>query len=150
MRPVQLSTETFAAIWADRQPGEESEDAIIARRFGVKRTPPKAKRDLTATIGFHDPRFGFRVDNGFTIERVFKGKKHVAQAIQGFWVSSHDGRGYPSLNELSKAIGAGTENAWKAWFYQDGKSRRPVADLRDTNTIAKRKTDSVSLSDLGL
>lgn len=144
MRAVQLSTETFAAIWADRQPGEDNEDAIIARKFGIKRQAAPATvspaRDLRVTTGFHDPRFEFVVPPGFEVFRVFKGKKYTAQAISGFWVSNHNGMGYPSLNELSKAIGAGTENAWRAWFYRDDKGvRRPVDDLRTPGTVTKRK-----------
>ena len=34
-RDVQASTDVYAAIWAARQPGEHSEDAILRRLLGV-------------------------------------------------------------------------------------------------------------------
>jgi hypothetical protein len=73
--------------------------------------------------------------------RCFKNKKYTAQAIQGFWVSSHDSKGYPNLNDLSIAIGAGGENAWWGWWCihpETGEECR-VSDLRDPSTIRKVK-----------
>jgi hypothetical protein len=34
-RDIQLSTDVYAAIWAARQPGEHTEDAILRRLLGV-------------------------------------------------------------------------------------------------------------------
>lgn len=49
------------------------------------------------------------------------------------------GDGYPSLNELSKAIGAKTENAWVNWFYIDPNGdRAPISTLRDHAKIIRR------------
>jgi hypothetical protein len=153
MRTIQVSTDVYAAIWADRKAGEESEDAILARKFNVVREAPavQAERDLTTMVGFRDPKFGVFLDPGFETFRTFKGKEYRAQAMQGFWVLSETGRGYPSLNELSGAIGAGTENAWQAWQYidQSGK-QRPMSDLRDPNRITKRNQRPTTLADLGL
>jgi hypothetical protein len=135
MRSIQVSPDVFAAIWSARQPGQNSEDAILR---GVFKLPPaQPERDIMITVGFHDPRYGVKLDPGFEIFRTYKGKGYRAQAIQGFW--HWNGMGYPSLNELNRAIGiTGPENAWKAWFYMDGKRRRPLSDLRDQSTIVRR------------
>jgi hypothetical protein len=137
MRSIQVSPDVFQAIWSTRQPGQDSEDAILRGVFKLpKATQPE--RDITTTIGFHDPRYGVQIPHGFPIFRRYKGKEYHAQAIQGHW--HMDGIGYPSLNELNKKIGiAGPENAWKAWFYTDDKGRRrPLSDLRDQSKIVRR------------
>jgi hypothetical protein len=36
MRSINISTDVFAKIWANRMEGEESEDAILARLLGVR------------------------------------------------------------------------------------------------------------------
>jgi hypothetical protein len=47
---------------------------------------------------------------------------------------------YSSLNELSRAIGAKTENAWMNWFYIDeNNDRSPISVLRDHSKIIRRK-----------
>jgi hypothetical protein len=154
MRNIQVSTEVYAAIWSDRKAGEENEDDILARRFGVKRPAIDGSRgrDITVTIGYHDPKFGVRLDPGFEVFRTFKGKEYRARAIQGFWVLSTDGVGYPSLNELSNAIGASTENAWEKWKYIDKATGRErlMSDLRDPTKIKKRGRQATTLADLEL
>lgn len=134
MRTIQVSADVFQAIWSARKPGQDSEDAILR---GVFKLPPE--RDITVTIGFHDPRYGVKLEPGFTIFRHYKGKRYTAQAVQGFWISSEDGKGYATLNELNKSIGiTGAENAWAAWFYQEGVRRHPLSDLRDPDKIIRR------------
>jgi hypothetical protein len=148
MRNIAVSTDVYAAIWADRQPGEESENDILARKYSVAKHQPD--RDLITTVGFHDPKFGVKLEPGFQIYRTFKGRQLTATAVQGFWISSHDQKGYGSLNELSVAIGAGKENAWSAWFYDDAeRGRRPVSDLRDPNTIKKKARPALTAKDMG-
>jgi hypothetical protein len=137
MRTIQVSPDVFQAIWSARQPGQDSEDAILRGVFKLPEASKQPERDLLVTVGFHDPRYGVKLDPNFEIFRTYKGKEHRARAIQGFW--HYNGTGYPSLNELNKAIGiAGPENAWKAWFYMDGQRRRPLSDLRDQSTIVRR------------
>ena len=137
MRTIQISTDVFAAIWAARREGEPTEDAILHRIF--KLTPhPNANRDLHVTVGFHDPRYGVTLDPGFEIFRTYLGKEYRARAIQGFWNLSSTGVSYPTLNELSNAIGAKKENAWGAWFYLDNGKKRPVSDLREASKILHR------------
>jgi len=138
MRSIQVSPDVFQAIWSARKPGQDTEDAILRSVFKLPAPSTQPERDLITTVGFHDPRYGVRLDQGFEIYRSYKGKEYRAQAIQGFW--RWNGTGYPSLNELNKAIGiAGPENAWKAWRYRDEQGRpRPLSDLRDQSTIIRR------------
>ena len=138
MRTLQVSTDVFAAIWSARRDGESTEDAILRRLLAVPvaRTP---KRDLMVVPGFQDHRYGVSIPNGFEIFRTYLGKEYRAQAIQGFWVLSGTGMGYPSLNELSGAIGVKKENAWGAWFFLNEKGqRKPVSNLRDAAKIIHR------------
>jgi hypothetical protein len=136
MRNIQVSADVFAAIWAARKPGQDTEEAILRGVFGLQ--PAAApKRDMTVTVGYHDPRYGVEIPSGFEILRNFKGKTYKAQALQGFWVLN--GTGYPTLNELNKSLGGGAENAWKAWGYHDEKGRRrPLSDLRNQDSIVRR------------
>jgi hypothetical protein len=139
MRNIQVSTPVYAAIWADRQPGEESEDAILARRYGVK-AEQQPERDISLTIGFRDLRHGVELPPGFSVFRTFKGKEYRAHAVQGFLVLNGTGQGYPTLNQLSVAIGAGKEDAWERWLciHPETGKQVPVSELRDPSTI-KRK-----------
>jgi hypothetical protein len=138
MRTIQVSIDVFAAIWARRGDTEHSEDEILSRLLAVKKTnaQPSAARDLQTQIGFHDPRYGVKIPHGFEIYRTYKGKEYRAQAIQGFWF--WNGTGYPSLNELSSAIGISHENAWVSWFYDQKGRRYPVSKLRDADKIIRR------------
>jgi hypothetical protein len=137
LRTLHISTDVFAAIWSARKDGEQTEDAILRRILKVA-PGTKTERDLHVTVGFHDPRFGVKLEPGFEIFRTYLGKEYRAQAIQGFWVLSSTGMGYPSLNELSNAIGAKKENAWGAWFYLENGKRKPISDLRDPSKIVHR------------
>jgi hypothetical protein len=142
MRNIQVSLDVFQAIWSARKPGQDNEDAILRGLFNVPAANPNVpERDLMVTVGFHDPRYGVKLDPGFTIFRDYKGKHYMAKAVQGFWLSNHDQKMYGTLNELNKSIGVtGAENAWKAWQYEDAASgrRKPLSDLRDQNTIVRR------------
>jgi hypothetical protein len=141
MRSIQVSPDVFQAIWSARKPGQDSEDAILRGVFKVAAPAPTTpERDLHVNVGFHDPRYGVKLEPGFTIFRDYKGKHYTATAVQGFWVSSADQKGYGTLNELNKSIGiAGAENAWNAWQYTDASGRRrPLSDLRDQSKIVRR------------
>jgi hypothetical protein len=136
MRTIQVSTDVFQAIWSARKPGQDNEDAILRGVFQLN-----AEHDIQTSVGFHDARYGIKLEPGFSIFRVYKGRHYTASAVQGFWVSSADQKGYPTLNELNKSIGiVGAENAWAAWQYHDATGRaRPLSDLRDQNTIRRRR-----------
>jgi hypothetical protein len=141
MRNIQVSPDVFQAIWSARKPGQDTEDAILRGVFNIPTAELNVpERDLLVTVGFHDPRYGVKLDPGFTIFRDYKGKHYNAQAVQGFWLSSADGKMYGTLNELNKSIGiVGAENAWKAWQYSEPSGRRrPLSDLRDQSTIVRR------------
>lgn len=141
MRALSVTTDVFAAIWSDRQPGEETENDILARKFGVKLHAATSKRDIQVSFGWQDPKYGVQLPVDFEIWKVFKNKKYTARAVQGSWISAHDGNGYPTLNDLSIAIGAGGENAWHGWWCrhpQTGAECR-VSELRDQSTIRKVK-----------
>jgi hypothetical protein len=128
MRQISVSTDTYAAIWGDRRPGEDDEEAILRRKFGVssKSVPPAATTGQMKAggIGFRDSRFGIELPEGFEIFRVYLGTEYRAKAINGKWVLQSDGREFPSLNQLSQAIGARTENAWQNWYYRGGDGKR--------------------------
>jgi hypothetical protein len=135
MRTIQVSTDVFQAIWSARKPGQDSEDAILRALF--KLPDVQGERDMITQIGFHDPRYGVEIPQGFEIFRNHQGTQYTARAIQGFW--HMNGMGYPTLNELNKQIVGGAENAWKAWHYIDQQGRRrPLSDLRDPSKIIRR------------
>jgi hypothetical protein len=142
MRNIQVSPDVFQAIWSARRLGEDNEDAILRSVFKLPQVNSiSPERDLTVTVGFHDSRYGVKLEPGFTIFRDYKGKHHTATAVQGFWLSAADGKMYGTLNELNKSIGIeGAENAWKAWFYTEPGSlrRKPLSDRRDQSTIVRR------------
>ncbi len=129
MRTIGVETDTYSAIWADRLPGEETEDAIIRRKFGVK--PPAAKEAAPAKSGFTDWRFGIDLPEDFEIFRTYKGTEYRAKAIDGQWLLVSTGKTYPSLNQLSRAVSGNVENAWNNWYFlnQSGQ-RRLVTELR--------------------
>src|SRR5438477_206720 len=120
MRTIQVSADVFQAIWAARKPGEDDEDLILRRLLKLAASK-KSERDTKATIGFHDPRYGFEVANGFEIFRTFRGKRVEAHSKGGLWM--RNGTGSPTLNELNRSLGGGIENAWMAWSYRDEKGR---------------------------
>ena len=133
-RTVNFSVDTFAAIWRLQQPGEDSEDAILRRVLKVpvdastKADKGPSKSDK---IGFRDPRFSIELPEGFEIFRTYRGTDYRATAKDGKWLLAHTGKSYPSLNQLSRAIGAKVENAWNNWYFTgaDGK-RQLITSLR--------------------
>ncbi len=141
MRTIQVSTDVFQAIWSARQPGQDTEDAILRGVFEIPAASALPERDIQTGVGFQDPRYGVKLDPGFTIFRDYKGKHYTATAVQGFWLSSADQKGYPTLNELNKSIGIpGAENAWNAWQYSDAAGRRhPLSNLREQDKIVRRR-----------
>jgi hypothetical protein len=147
IRTIQVSTDTFAAIWADRRAGEHSEDAILRRRFNVEPAPSNIQhapssadlRPSPTGIGYYDRRFGIRFTEGFEIFRHYKGTDYSAKATFGAWLLMNTGDLYASLNRLSKAIGA-HEDAWHGWQYRDEDGNvKPIDDMRDKKTITKRR-----------
>mgnify|MGYP007061001839 FL=1 len=146
MRIIEVSTEVFAKIWALRQHGEESEDVILRRILFAESegTAPKRKEnssDLTgAGLGYVEERYGVAVPEDFRIYRVYLGKDYSARAKSGRWLLEQTGEIFPNLNQLSRAVTSGPENAWKNWFYIDRDGQRKAVDsLRDDSKVISRK-----------
>lgn len=139
MRTISVSTDVFARIWGLREDGEETENEILSRVLSDG--APKLVVE-PAEVGFHDPRYGVSFRAGFEIFRSYLGSEFKARARGGRWVLD-DGRTATSLNELSRLVGAKTENAWANWFWRDETGhRRSVSDLRSPETISTRKPSS--------
>lgn len=138
MRSIQVSTDVFAAIWKAQHEGERSENEILSRL--LKLTTAKTPRNGRVGAGFRDARYGVEFAEGFEIFRTYLGRDFRAKATAGSWVLSETGDMYPSLNALSSAIGARTENAWKNWHYVDENGHRAtVSILRDHAKIIRRR-----------
>jgi hypothetical protein len=143
-RQISISTDVYAAIWAARNVGEESEDAILRRLLRVKAAPTEhSVGDTTQMIsgarasGFVDPRFGIELPENFEIFRTYQGVEYRAKAVGGSWLLLNDGRAYASLNQLSRAIGTKTENAWNNWYFINAQGKRSLVNaLRRTAHLA--------------
>jgi hypothetical protein len=135
MRTINVSTDVYAAIWAVRQAGEESEDAILQRVLKVpSRSGPQPTTNASSG-GFSDPRFDLVLPEGFEIFRNYKRTEFRARATGGRWQLLNDGQFYPSLNQLSRATSGNIENAWRNWYFngRDGK-RHLIEKLRNDVT----------------
>ena len=137
MRTISVSTEVFAKIWFLRRPGENSEDVVLHRVLGCDEElgnagepRPQAPVSGRDPIGVFDRRHGVHFPDGFEVFRVYRGRDYKACATSGNWIRS-DGVSCRTLNELSRSIGARTENAWVNWFFKDKDGLRvAVASLR--------------------
>jgi hypothetical protein len=140
MRSITVSTDTFARIWSLRQPAEDTEDDILRRILGCSAAPQaEGLQPLRNYSGLLDPRSGVLFPEGFEVFRIYLGVEYRARVLERRWVLQNDQRIFQSLNELSRAIGAKTENAWINWLYVDDQgARHPVSHLRDPNVIAIR------------
>lgn len=121
-RMISVSTEVFAAIWAQRGTGEESEDSILSRILGAQ--PPSSKPEpdptpSTDSSGVYDMRNGVNFPGGFEIFRSYKGQNFSAKARDGVWVQEGTGKTFPTLNQLNASITTGAENVWNGnWKYR--------------------------------
>lgn len=137
MRTIQVRTDVFAAIWAARLDGEETEDQILGRLLGCGQSIATAT-EASAVIhppgdgfGFYDARNDVEFAEGFEIYRRYKGKEFSAVASQGSWRRSDSGQVFPSLNQLNQSIVAGQENVWNGnWFYRLNGKELPISSLR--------------------
>lgn len=122
-----------------RQDGEETENDILARILSSNSSKQEKYRESeSAPDGFRDSRSGVHFPEGFEIFRRFKGADVRAVASGGAWVLKSSGAAHGSLNALSRAIGAGIENAWMGWHYlKDGK-RQPTSTLRTPDAVRRR------------
>ena len=133
-RSITVSTEVFAAIWGERQEGEETEDAILSRLLGCKMggNDPGGTADPSSSGGVFDTRNNVRFPEGFEVFRTYKRREYRAEAQNGVWVRKDTGGQFPTLNQLNDSITAGPENVWNGnWKYrsEDG-SMRSINNLR--------------------
>lgn len=142
MRNINLSTDVYAAIWSKRQPGEETEDAILRRLFdvtGSATAPSEPVPKLVNGAGFKDDRNGVQFAEGFEIYRNYKGTTYRARATKGRWLLLNTNTPYSSLHKLSTAVVNGPENAWFAWRCQlPGGREGPINGLRDQSRVGIR------------
>jgi hypothetical protein len=135
MRTIVISTEVFAALWARRKPGEDSENAILERMLGLPRGPalqpqlammrtPRPAPAGDGQGGIVNARFGVHFPAGFEIFRTYKGKTHRATVQGGHWVMN--GLRYPSLYALSVEVVDSNENPWVHWKYRDAEGREDL------------------------
>lgn len=165
MRTISISTDVFAAIWAARKEGEESEDAILSRLLVEPTTtnanvPPRSKPLATTEgiSGYFEPKYNVKFAEGEEIFRTYKGKEYRARATQGAWLLLNDKKLYPSLHKLSWSVVGGHENAWHNWKYKSGDGRsmfihslRPDDKVqRRNNSVPEIDLDSLNLGDLDL
>jgi hypothetical protein len=142
MRTIEISVEVFAKIWASRQSGEASEDAILRRLLLVDADAAHRASSVSPApsgSGYIDERFGVSLPQGFRIFRNYKGRDYAAVAENGRWRREDNGERYSSLNGLSRSVGARTENAWRAWLYADDTGPpRSIGSLRNSERVLNR------------
>ncbi|MDO8798954.1 hypothetical protein [Phenylobacterium sp.] len=134
-RTISVSTEVFAAIWARRQSGQETEDAILRGVFGCDETAaPHSASALVAGGGVHDVRNDVHFPEGFEILRTYKRREYSARATAGVWLRSDNSQSYATLNQLNASIAAGAENVWNGnWKY-----RAPNGELRSIGELRRQ------------
>ena len=140
MRQIEVSVDVFAAIWATRKDGENSENDVLRRILGLaETTPAKTLPPPQEEAGFKDARFRVELPEGFEIYRVYKGQEIRARASKGKLELIGSGQFFPSFNQLSRAATGNIENAWKNWFFigRDGK-RHPIEGLRSDSKRSVR------------
>ena len=178
MRTIEISVDTFAAIWGDRRPGENSEDEILARKFGVaqsggkKPAPGRRRRadkgaaarnadDRAAEdrLGWNDLQYDVQLPYGFRIFHAY-GKRgaqktlYEAVAEGGRLRRVDTGELFSTLNALTASITASPVNAWENfWKYEDANGKvRPLGALRANAMVERRARhkESITRKDLGL
>lgn len=118
-RTITVSTAVFAAIWANRRDGEETENAILGRMLGCGGEAGASETASTSDGGIHDSRNNVHFPEGFEVFRNYKRKQYKAIARQGFWLREDTGERYPTLSQLNQSIVAGNENVWNGnWKYR--------------------------------
>lgn len=122
-RNITVSIDVYAAIWADRKEGEDSEDAILRRKFKcsakIKSASEKILMASNATKGVSDTRNNVNFPEGFEIFRTYKRQEYSAVATGGSWLRQDIGKRFQTLNQLNESIVAGPENVWNGnWKYR--------------------------------
>ncbi|MEE9375058.1 MAG: hypothetical protein V3V04_01850 [Rhizobiaceae bacterium] len=133
MREINISTEVFAAIWANRDDGEESENEILQRLLLPNTSINKTKtvNSSITTNGVHDHRNGVHFPEGMQIHRDYKGQKYTAIANSGQWLRQDTQQKFSTLNQLNTSIAAGVENVWNGnWRFLEEDTTKSIDVLR--------------------
>ena len=136
MRTITVSTDVFAAIWAQRQESEESEDAILRRLLDCPTVDAQNKDSETrrgsGRNGVYDARNDVYFPQGLEVFRTYKGKHYSAFAEDGKWRRVDTGERFLTLNRLNASIVGGAENVWNgSWrFHDEDLLNRSIEDLR--------------------
>lgn len=119
-RTITISTDVFAAIWAQRKTGEETEETILRRLLNCAPGAKKTEDQPVVSGGVLDSRNGVHFPEGFEVVRNYKHRKYRARATNGAWLREDNGKRYPTLNQLNESIAAGNENIWNGnWKYRE-------------------------------
>lgn len=119
-RTITVSTDVFAAIWARRKAGEETEEAILRRLLNCAPGAESPGDQPANSGGVLDSRNGVHFPEGFEVVRNYKHREYRARASNGTWLREDNGKRYPTLNQLNESIAAGNENIWNGnWKYRD-------------------------------
>ena len=130
-RTVTVSTAVFAAIWANRREGEETENAILGRMLGCGGEAGANETVAGGDGGVHDSRNNVHFPEGFEVFRNYKRREYKAIARHGVWLREDTGDRYPTLNQLNESIVSGNENVWNGnWKY-----RTPEGVWRSIDTL---------------
>ena len=136
MRTIAVSTDVFAAIWAQRQESEETEDAILRRLLGCAAADAESPHTETGggsgNSGVYDARNDVHFRQGLEVFRTYKGKHYSAFAEDGTWRRVDTGERFVTLNRVNASIVDGAENVWNGtWRYHDDYGlNRSIEDLR--------------------
>lgn len=131
-RTISVSTAVFAAIWAQRQAGEDTEDAILNRVFKCGEGDTTPRESAPKGKGITDGRSGVHFAEGFEVFRTYKRKNYKGVVEGGQWVRPDTRERFPTLNQLNQSIVDGNENVWNGnWKFlgADG-TQRSIAELR--------------------
>ncbi len=151
-KQISVSLDTFSMIWASRIAGESSEDEVIYRVFKeFSKAKFEKKGGLVGPaitegganiepsdgefVGVVDQRSHTRFQAGLKILRRFKNRIFTAIAQDGYWeLEERPGEKFLTLNQLSRAIGVPSENAWINWKFID-----ETKQLKTVNVLRKQQ-----------
>ena len=114
----------------------KSEDYVLRELLSCSKDNDQSTKD-----DFVDATYGIHFTKGFMIFRTYKGERYSARVYKGCWVL--DGikkkRGFfYSLNQLSRAVVEGNENAWKFWYFISPKGEiQCISELRDPDLVKR-------------
>ena len=102
-RTITISTSEFAAIWANRRDGEETEDAILGRLLGCD-DGVQTNRDDDNDGGVYDSRYDMHFPEGFELFQNYKRGESKAIARSGVWIREDTKCGFPPLTDSTSRL----------------------------------------------